>query len=169
MIVHSCVRRTVHISGGISFTVSAHSRQIWMALTVLTTSEASSSPVQRVCPPQVGSAETAALLEGVADRLYQTLGRAMDDSASREVVRATLEDGAWVWCDFAQRPDTDIDMIPNRSFLGQHLLRDVVGAALQGGGWVPFASHDNGSHRQECLQSSHARCVGQRDRHTSRW
>lgn len=62
--------------------------------------------MQRVCPPQVGSAETAALLEGVADRLYQTLGSAMDNSASREVVRATLEDGAWVWCDFAQSADS---------------------------------------------------------------
>lgn len=62
----------------------------------------------------------------------------------------------------------NIDMIPKEYFLGQRLLRDVVGATLEGGGWVSFASHDNGSHRQKCLQSSHAGCVGLRDRLTSR-
>lgn len=42
----------------------------------------------------------AELLSGVADRLYGALSVAMEDTTAAEVIKATLEGSAWVWCAF---------------------------------------------------------------------
>lgn len=40
----------------------------------------------------------ADLLQRVAERLYAALGAAMADATAGDVIKATLEGGAWVWC-----------------------------------------------------------------------
>ena len=48
--------------------------------------------------PQVANIAAAHQLEGVADRLYSALSAAMVQPAAADVVKATLDGSAWVWC-----------------------------------------------------------------------
>lgn len=47
---------------------------------------------------QVANTTAAHQLKGVADRLYSALSAAMVQPAAGDVVKATLDGSAWVWC-----------------------------------------------------------------------
>jgi hypothetical protein len=47
---------------------------------------------------QVANIAIAQQLEGVADRLYSALSAAMVQPAAADVIKATLDSSAWVWC-----------------------------------------------------------------------